>query len=573
MQNNLQISYGQCTFKGVKKINQDYHDITIPKEPLLTTKGIAVCIADGISSSNVSQEASRVSVQSFLEDYYCTSDAWSVKNSATKVINATNSWLYTKNKENQYHLEKDSGFVCTFTSLILKSNTAHIIHVGDIRVYRIRNKNITQLTTDHRTWISKEKSYLARALGIDSVLNADYESTALEKDDVFLLMSDGVYEFINNDIFIEKVSTYQGDLNNLASEFIELALKNKSDDNLTLQIVKVNNLPEKQANEVQNEIFEKPVHQDLREGEEFDGFKIIKTLHYNSRSHVYLAIDLETKEKVVIKTPSYEFKEDTAYLERLLMEDWIAQRINNKHVLKAHELNREKNYLYVVTKFVEGQTLSQWIKDNPTPTLQEVREIIEQIANGLQAFHTYEMVHQDLRPENILIDKNNHLTIIDFGSTKVEGILEIDSFTKQYHIQGTALYSAPEYFLGDTGSTKSDIFSLGMIIYYMISGKFPYGNDVAKSTTKSAQNKLKYIPITNSEIKIPRWLDETIKKSLSIEPNQRYNLLSEFIYDLKTPNPKFLNRNKVPIMENDPVRFWQIVSSILLFGNIYFLVN
>ena len=84
MQNNLQISYGQYTSKGVKKINQDYHDIKIPKEPQLTTKGISICIADGISSSAVSQEASRVSIQTFLEDYYCTSEVWSVKNAATK---------------------------------------------------------------------------------------------------------------------------------------------------------------------------------------------------------------------------------------------------------------------------------------------------------------------------------------------------------------------------------------------------------------------------------------------------------------------------------------------------------
>ncbi len=572
MQNNLQISYGQYTSKGVKKINQDYHEIKIPKEPQLITKGISICIADGISSSDVSQEASRVSIQTFLEDYYCTSEAWSVKNAATKVINATNSWLYSKNKENQYHLEKDSGFVCTFTSLILKSNTAHILHVGDIRVYKIRNNELTQLTTDHRTWVSKDKSYLARALGIDSVLNTDYESTPLEKDDLFLLMTDGVYEFINNETFIKEVSSYKGDLNDLAKKLVNTAIENKSDDNLTLQIVKIDNLPKKQVNEVQSEIYEKPVHQDLKEQDEFDGFKILKTLNYNSRSHVYLAIDLQTQDKVVIKIPSYEFKEDNAYLERLLMEDWIAKRLNNKHVLKAYEQNREKNYLYVVTNFIEGQTLAQWIKDNPSPTLQEVRDIVDQIANGLQSFHTYEMVHQDLRPENILIDKNNHVTIIDFGATKVEGILEIDSFTKQFHIQGTALYSAPEYFLGDTGSVKSDIFSLGVIIYYMLSGKFPYGNDVAKSTTKSAQNRLTYSPIINKEIKIPRWFNETIKKALSVDPNQRYSLLSEFIYDLKTPNPKFLNKNKVPIIEKNPVKFWQVISFILFISNIFLVI-
>lgn len=573
MQKNLSISYGHYSNAGVKKINQDFCDIFIPKNHLLTTKGITLCLADGISSSNVSQDASRVSVESFIEDYYCTSEAWSVKNSGTKIISANNSWLYAKNKENRFHLEKDSGFVCTFSALILKSTTAHIFHVGDIRIYKLRNKKLTQLTNDHRTWVSKEKSYLSRAMGIDSVLNIDYETTALEKDDIFLLMSDGVYEFISDEILIERISSYEGDYNELAKDLVELAIKNKSDDNLTLQIVKIENLPKKESNEIQNEIYEKPTPQLLNEDDIFDGFKVLKILSSNSRSHVYLVEDVETKNKLVLKAPSYEFKDDVAYLERFLLEDWIAKRIKNKYVLKSYELNRVKNYLYILNEYIEGETLTQWMRDNPNPKLQEVRPIIEQIANGLQAFHTLEMVHQDLRPHNILINKNNKITIIDFGATKVEGINEISTFAEQYDLQGTALYSAPEYFLGDTGSNKSDIFSLAVIIYQMLSGKFPYGTDVAKSTTKSAQNKLKYIPITHQEITIPKWFDETLKKALNINPNNRYQYLSEFIYDLKHPNKKFLSKNSPPLMEKDPVTFWKVVSFILLISNIVFLIN
>ena len=573
MKKNLTISYGSYSTKGVKQLNQDYCGFTIPKEPLLSTKGIAICIADGISSSNVSQEASRVCVQSFLEDYYCTSEAWSVKNSTTKVISATNSWLYSKNRENRYHLEKDSGFVSTFSGLILKSTSVHIFHVGDIRIYRLRKNELTQLTTDHRTWISKDKSYLSRAMGIDSIINSDYESFSVQEDDVFLLMTDGVYEFITNETFIEKINSFEGDYNHLAKELIELAITNNSDDNLTLQIVKVNSLPKKEANEVQNEIYEKPIPELLNEGDSFDGFKIIKILNSNSRSHVYLAIDEITNNKVVLKAPSYELREDISYLESFLLEDWIAKRINNKYVLKAYELNRPKNYLYILTQYVDAQSLSQWMRDNPNPKLQEIRPIIEQIANGLQAFHTLEMVHQDLRPENILIDKNNQIKIIDFGSTKVEGILEISSFSEQYNLKGTALYSAPEYFVGDTGSAKSDIFSLAVIIYQMLSGTFPYETNIAKATTKSAQNKLTYNPIIHKEVKIPYWFEESLKKALSINPSQRYSLLSEFIFDLKNPNQKFLNKNKVALIEKNPIRFWQTISLILLLSNIFLLFN
>lgn len=157
MNNQLKVSIGQYSTKGRKEINQDFHDVHIPNEPQLTSKGVAIAIADGISSSEVSQEASKISVVSFLEDYFSTSDSWTVKKSAQTVMAATNSWLYSQNRQDKYHLDLNKGYVCTFSAMIIKSTTAHIFHMGDARIYRIRNENIEILTTDHRVWISKEK--------------------------------------------------------------------------------------------------------------------------------------------------------------------------------------------------------------------------------------------------------------------------------------------------------------------------------------------------------------------------------------------------------------------------------
>src|SRR5436305_12150471 len=137
MARELQISIGQCSDKGRKEINQDFHGVLIPGEPLLNTKGIAVVLADGISSSNVSQEASESAVKSFLTDYYCTSESWSVKTSAQPVIAATNSWLHAQTRKSDYRYEKDKGYVCTLTATVIKGTTAHVIHVGDSRIYRL----------------------------------------------------------------------------------------------------------------------------------------------------------------------------------------------------------------------------------------------------------------------------------------------------------------------------------------------------------------------------------------------------------------------------------------------------
>ena len=102
MSGQLAISIGQHSDKGRKEINQDFHGALIPQEPLLSLKGIAVVLADGISSSDVSQIASESAVKSFLTDYYCTSETWSVKTSAQRVILAANSWLHAQTRQSQY---------------------------------------------------------------------------------------------------------------------------------------------------------------------------------------------------------------------------------------------------------------------------------------------------------------------------------------------------------------------------------------------------------------------------------------------------------------------------------------
>jgi len=201
--------------------------------------------------------------------------------------------------------------------------------------------------------------------------------------------------------------------------------------------------------------------------------------------------------------------------------------------------------------------------DNPNPEIETVRLMAEQIARGLQAFHRLEMIHQDIRPQNILIDKSATLKIIDFGSTRIEGIADINSFIEQEHLQGTAQYSAPEYFLGQSGTSSSDVFSLAVIVYQMLSGEFPYGVEVARSTTIKTQKNLKYRHLYTDENKIPIWIEETLKKGLSIDPYYRYNELSEFIYDLRHPNQNFLNKSRPPFYESNPVLLWKGISLVL----------
>lgn len=563
MKTQLQLSISQYSSKGRKEINQDFHDICIPDEPQLSNKGVAIAIADGISSSDVSHIASKVAVTSFLTDYFYTPETWSVKKAARRVIEATNTWLYAQSKQTHYHYNRDKGYVCTFSAMILRSSTAHIFHVGDTRIYQLRDKKLTLLTEDHILQISSEKSYLARAFGMDSKISADYDSFPVEEGDVYLFMSDGVYEFINSDFILYTLENQAHNFEDVARIMVEKAYDKGSTDNLTAQVVRIDTLGSKQMQELHNDLKDKPLPPLLEARMEFEGYTIIRSLSASSRSHVYLALDNETNTSVVIKTPSIDQGEDSAYLERFMMEEWIAIRLNSPYVAKSYLQTRPRHYLYTVTEYVEGQTLRQWMIDNPRPSLESVRDIAEQIARGMLAFHRQEMIHQDLRPENILIDTTGSVKIIDFGSTRVEGIMDINTNSSQEGLLGTARYSAPEYFLGDVGNAKSDLFSLGVIVYEMLCGELPYGVNVARCKTRSAQKKLRYESLDKEAFSIPLWMDEAIKKAVSVEPHKRYDELSEFIYDLRHPNQHFINRHRAPLVERHPVVVWKGISLIL----------
>ena len=573
MSNRLQLSVGQFSDPGVKPVNQDFHGASQPKEPLLTTKGIAIALADGISTSEVSHIASAACVKAFLEDYYCTSEAWSVSKSAQKVLLASNSWLYSQTRQSQYRYEQDKGYVCTFSGLIIKSNTVHLFHVGDSRIYQLQGNQLEQLTEDHRFWVSKEQSYLSRALGMNAQVEIDYHTRPVETGNLFVLATDGVYEHVNVGAVAKALSEHCDDLNLAAQQIVETALQNGSKDNLTVQLVRVDQLPQQTANEAYQQLTELPFPPALKEGDEFEGYRILRELHSSSRSHVFLATDTESGNKVVLKTPSMDLRHEPAYLEAFLMEEWVARRIDNIHVLKAAPQSRERKSLYTVMEFVDGQSLAQWMVDHPKPSLEAVRQIVEQIAKGLRAFHRMDMLHQDIRPENILINQDGTVKLIDFGSTQVAGLMELSSNIDRSSVPGAIQYAAPEYFLGEIGSEESDLFSLAVLTYQMLSGRLPYGTDVPRITTKAGQNRLSYRSVLDEERDIPAWVDFTLKRALHPDRFKRHEDLFEFVHELRQPSQRFLNQSRPPLIERDPVRFWQCVSLALAMALLYMIYD
>lgn len=560
----LTISLGQHSDKGRKSSNQDFYGAYLPSEPQLATKGIAIALADGISSSDVSREASEAAVGSFLTDYYATPATWRVQTSAQRVLQATNAWLYAQSRQSQYRYNLDRGYVCTLSAMVIKSTTAHLFHVGDSRIYQLSGNALESLTEDHRFWVSREVSHLSRAMGASQHLELDYFTVSLSAGDVFLLATDGVYEWLAASEMAAMIHAHWESLDTAAQAVVAAAIEKGSDDNLTVQIVRIESLPERHSNELYAALGALPKPPELRAGSEVDGYRIVRQLHASSRSHVYLAEDVQSGDKVALKTLSTELSQDPASIERFVREEWIARRINNEHVLKAPTQERQRRYLYTVLAYIEGQTLTQWMRDHPNAELATVRPIVEQIAKGLRAFHRLEMLHQDVRPDNVMIDAHGTVKLIDFGAAKVAGIVEAENEVRTSEdILGTAQYTAPEYFLGEGGSPRADLYSLAVITYQMLTGTLPYGTEVAKTRTRAAQHKLAYQSALSENRALPAWVDEVLKKALHPNPHYRYPALSEFIFELRSPSAEILNRAKLPLLERDPVLFWKGVSLAL----------
>jgi len=563
----LSISSGHYTSAGAKAENQDFHGLLQPEIDQLASKGIVAAIADGISTSALGAVAAETAVKSFLTDYFATSEAWSVQTSAERVIAATNSWLFAQNRRGRHgpvsDEEREGGLVCTFTALVLKSRTAHVFHVGDGRIAKISNGRLETLTEPHRINVGGGVSYLARALGINHNVEIDCRHVPLQPGDLFALTTDGVHEYLNDAEFTQ-LATAGGDLEFCAKALAEAAVAAGSGDNLTVQLVRIEALPDGGVDDLLGNDLQLPPAPQLLPGRDFEGYEVLRELHSGSRSHVYLARDKADGRRVAIKVVSTEHAHDPAQMRALLLEEWIARRIDNPHVLKAAPPRGGRRHAYSVTEYFEGQTLSQWMADRPLADLVTVRSLVKQIATAIQAFHRREMLHRDLRPHNVMIDAEGTLKLIDFGSAQVAGLDELAPREfEDAAFAGTMQYSAPELYLGAPASKASDLYSLGVITYQLLTGRLPYGPRVAAANSRAAQRALRYAPATEFNPSVPDWMDAAIAKAVSIDPADRYDELSEFVFDLAHPNHALSAPASRSLLERHPERLWQAISAVL----------
>lgn len=577
----LLLSFGGDSRKGLKDENQDAFAVSYPKNTTLSAKGAFATLADGVSSASHAAKASQLAVTQLIQDYYSTPETWSTEKSVSKVLTSLNQWLFSQSDNIDIHQKTMSNqqWFTTLSSLILKSTTGYIFHIGDTRISRYRTKQIEKITHDHNRKQGHQSNILTRALGADNRLQVDYHKIDIQNDDIYLLTCDGVHDFTSAKELTAILSKLpktpsNEDLEAASQEITSKAINNGSDDNVSCLLVAVIQTPNRQLNEIERDIRNRAIPPVMKAGMKLDHYKICKAIHSSTRSHLYLAENEHDKKMSVVKVPSLNFNDDSLYLQGFMREAWVGERINHINVMKVTSDCQESRFLYHVCEYIEGQTLSEWMHDNPNPSIAKVRDIMIQIISALRAFQRLELVHRDIKPENIMIDNYGQIKLIDYGTVSIASLDEDVNTIKDSVPQGTLNYIAPETLLSMKSNNMSDLFSLGVICYEMLTGELPYKPMVRAEVTQTSYDDWQYRSIKQFRNDIPFWLDLCLKQCTQADPKLRYHAFSEFQADLTKPNLSALEEyNKQPILQRNPVRFWQSTSAILFIIVIVLLIK
>lgn len=572
----LKLSFAGKSSAGIRAHNQDAFAVHHSQDSqVLTHKGVIACLADGVSCSQNGQLASQICVTQFIQDYLSTADTLSVKQAANQVLSALNAWLHHHSQQSEL---RHNGFVTTFSGLIFKSNSLHVFHVGDSRIYRLRQGELLQLTRDHCHQGFGDKGMLTRALGMDSHLEIDYQCHEVELGDCYLLSTDGIHDWLAaseiHSLLLQDLALvdHHNPLEKSALTLVETAKKNGSTDNLSCLLLKVNSLPYTHARELWSQLHQRVIPPALALGNRIDEFEVVRVLYSGQRSHVYL-VSCNTANKhqlYVLKAPSITMSEDRHYLNSFIAELWVGIRVQHPSLMKLYP--NESQFLYHLCEYVPGQTLRQWMYDNPEPSLAQVRSVLAELIIGVRALQRLGILHRDLKPENIMITPQGKVVLIDYGAAQAQGLVELTGFLTSAAESGGqggepplgALdYIAPEYLMTGVATHEADIFSMGVIVYEMLTAQLPYKHK--KLIFQRRTSNWHYISALQYRPQLPLWLDLALKKACHPKKNQRYCSMSEFLTDISQPNKAILTRiAQAPLIEREPVMFWKTLCGLLL---------
>ncbi|WP_255487346.1 bifunctional serine/threonine-protein phosphatase/kinase [Oceanospirillum sediminis] len=559
----LKISYGQSFIAPDKSSVRSTMSVRVPDGSALAAKGIAAVVADSTWRNVIAKQAAETCVRGFLADYYATPDNWDVKTSATKVLSALNGWLFSQGKS-----VANGNYISSFSSIVLRGRQGHLFHMGDTLVYRLRGGEFEQLNREHTNFMGGYR-YPSRALGLDPSVDIDYLQFSVNQGDILLFTTQAAKGTLVTSDYVQLIRQHASDLNMACDQILQSAVQKASargysSTHFSFQLVRIDMLPEESGETLGDAFGALPVPPDLNEGEELDGYRILEVLSKSNMSCIYRVQDKRTEREMVLKAPSPQLAGRKDFLRQFSMQQWVVERVNSPYVAKIVDASRPRNYLYYLREYVDGRTLSEWIAQNPHAELRRQTDLIEQMVKAVRALHRRDILCQGLHPDNIMVDQQGMIKLIDFASCAVPGMDDLPEPLAIARAAGFHSYTAPEYRLNRDPGPAADQFSLAAIAYWMLTGQKPYAGQMELLHSRADFSRLEYMPSFQYNPMIPVWLDGALRRALQPNPELRYRRLSEFVYDLKKPNPHYIKEGNMPLAERNPLFFWKGLSGILL---------
>ncbi|MBN8413493.1 bifunctional serine/threonine-protein phosphatase/kinase [Halomonas denitrificans] len=558
----LALSYGQAFVAPERHRQRSSMSVRLPEEG--EPKGACALISDSASGHALAKQAGDLSVRGFLNDYYATPSHWTVKASAQRVIRSLNAWCHGMTRQ------MDSGsYVSSLSAVVFKERSAHLFHVGDTLVFRLRGAEFEQLSRDHVTDLGGYR-YPARALGMDVGIDIDYTEWPLKQGDIFLFTTQGVRGTLLPSDYVRLIREDASDLD-AACERLAAAAgarageRGYGSDPFCFQLVRVDELPDVSPDAPSRLYGDLPIPPELAPGNQIDGLLIEEVLSRTAHSRVYRVRDLQTDRICVLKAPSPELSNRNAYLEHFLLQQWVVERVHSPFVVSVVEPSRQRRHLYYLMRHVEGMTLSQWVARFPRASLGQRLDIALQLGKAIQALHNRDLIHQQIHPDNVLIDEHGQVVLADFSACHLR---DVDGHRRSRRLVqqvGLNEHSAPEYALDDEVGRRSDQYALASTVYWLLSGQLPYDIPTHQLRSHTDLEQLSYRSVRSRRPDVSQELDEALKRALDPQRSLRFRRLSEFLYSVRPSRqqPKEQAPRSIRAWQ-EPANLWQGIAGVLL---------
>jgi serine/threonine protein phosphatase PrpC len=545
----LQLSFAEASTTGPRAENQDALRSVTPAPALAASKGYLFAIADGVSQCADGGLAARSTLQALALDYYATPETWSVAQALDRLLLAQNRWLQANGG--------GQPLLTTVSALVMRGRRFTLAHVGDCRVYRWHADSLQRISEDH-VWDQPGMQHvLKRALGLDQHLVLDFLDGELRDGESFVLLSDGVWSTLG-DTAIAAILRDQPDLSSAAQTLVNAAHLAGSQDNASALLVRVDALGEANIGDALIHLQQWPLPPPLKPGQSFEGWQVQRIVAQSQQSLLYRVVDGQGQTWLLKTLPSRSADNPHAG-QALLSEEWFLKRVAGRHFPEVHGCN-QRQHLYYVMREYSGKTLAQL---GPL-SLTQWQDIAERLLRAVGLLHRRQILHRDIKPENLHVGDDGELRLLDFGLAYCPGLSEDAPST----LPGTPSYIAPEAFRGDPPSAQQDLYAVGVTLYFLLTGHFPYGEIEAFQRPRFG------LPVSASRYRpdLPEWLTQSLERGVAADPQQRFETAEEWLLVLEQGERRSLSVRPRPLLEREPLKVWRSMALVALLGNLVLLV-